>query len=178
MAHQEHRNIREGLVAGLVGALLVAAWYFAVDLGRGTIFYTPNVLGQVFAQADTMPSTRTISSAAVIQYSLLHFAWFILFGVALAALTHLALRNPALRMGVWLFLVIGFAFWLGISFTLYRLTDQRLPWWTLLIGSILGIGSTGLWLWRRHPGLQRDVRDRPLGAEVRPPPHPPDRTRT
>jgi hypothetical protein len=178
MSHQQHSNIREGVVAGLVGALLVAAWYLAVDLGRGEMFYTANVLGQVFAQADTVPSTRTITGAAVAQYSLLHFAWFILFGIALAALTHLATRNPAFRMGVWLFLVIGFAFWLGTSYTLYRLTDQRLPWWTLLIGSILGIGSVGLLLWRAHPALRRSMQEKPLGGEVRPPPHPPGAPRT
>lgn len=173
MPHQHHSNIREGLAAGLVGALLVAAWYCAVDVGRGEMFYTPNVLGQVFAQGDTIPSTRTITSAAVVQYSLLHFGWFILFGIALAALTHLAARNPEFRMGVWLVLVIGFVSWLGISYTLYRLTDQRFPWWTFLVGSVLGTGSMGLYLWRRHPALRGSIAKRPLGAEVRSPPHPP-----
>ena len=173
MPHQRHSNLREGLVAGLIGGLLVAAWYFAVDVGRGELFYTPNVLGQVFAQADTMPSTRTITSPSVVQYSLLHFGWFILFGIALATLVHLATRNPEFRMGVWLFLVIGFVFWLGLSYTLYRLTDQRFPWWTFLIGSVLGIGSTGLYLWRQHPTLRASVENRPLGAEVKSPPHPP-----
>jgi hypothetical protein len=143
MAHQHHSNLREGLIVGLLGALLVAAWYFVVDLGRGELLFTPNVLGQVFAQADSTPSVSRITAPAVIQYSLLHFGWFILFGVALAALTHLASRNPAFRMGVWLFLVVGTAFWLGISFALYRLTDQRFPWWTMLIGTLLGVGSRG-----------------------------------
>ncbi len=173
MPHQHHSNVREGLLAGLLGGLLVAGWYFAVDLGRGEMFYTPNVLGQVFAQGDTIPSIRTVTSPAVVQYSLLHFGWFVLFGIALAALTHLALRNPQLRMGVWLFLVIGFVFWLGISYALYRLTDQRLPWWTLFVGSALGIGSMGFYLWRRHPGLRGSMQHRPLGAEVKSPPHPP-----
>ena len=174
MPHERHSNLREGLVAGLIGAVLVLLWYTAVDIGRGEMFYTPNILGQVFAQADSMPSTRTVTTAAVAQYSLLHFGWFILFGIALAALTHLATRNPAMRMGVWLFLVIGFVFWQGISYSLYRLTDQRLPWWTLFIGSVLGVGSMGYYLWRRHPGLRRSLQDRPLGAEVRSPSHPPE----
>ena len=80
MPHQHHSNLREGLLTGLIGGLLVAGWYFAVDLGRGEMFYTPNVLGQVFAQGDTIPSTRTVTSPAVVQYSLLHFGWFVLFG--------------------------------------------------------------------------------------------------
>lgn len=177
MAHQHHSNLREGLIVGLVGALLVAAWYFVVDLGRGEMLYTPNVLGQVFTQADSTPSVSRITAPAVAQYSLLHFGWFIIFGIALAALTHLATRNPAFRMGVWLFLVVGTAFWLGISFTLYRLTDQRFPWWTMLIGTVLGVGSMGLYLWRTHPGLRGSMHELPLGAEVESPPHPPGRGR-
>lgn len=173
MSHQ-HSTVREGLLAGLIGGLVVAGWYFAVDLGRGELFYTPNVLGQVFAQGDTIPSTRSITSPAVFQYSLLHFGWFFLFGIALAALVHLSMRRPEFRMGVWLFLVIGFVFWLGISYTMYRITGQRLPWWTFLGGSVLGIGSAGLYLWRRHPELRGSLEARPLGAEVRSPPHPPD----
>lgn len=173
MPHQHHSNVREGLVAGLLGGLIVAAWYFAVDVGRGELLYTPNVLGQVFVQGDTMPATRTIAPLAVVQYSLLHFGWFFLFGVGLAALTHLATRNPAFRMGVWLFLVVGLVFWFGISFALYWLTDQRFPWWTALIGTVLGVGSMGLYLWRQHPALRGSVHQLPLGAEVKPPPHPP-----
>ena len=177
MAHQHHSNLREGLIVGLVGALLVAAWYFVVDLGRGQVLYTPNVLGQVFAQADSSPSLSRVAAPAVIQYSLLHFGWFIVFGIALAALTHLASSNPAFRMGVWLFLVVGTAFWLGISFALYRLTDQRFPWWTMLIGTLLGVGSMGLYLWRTHPGLRGSMQELPLGDEVESPPHPPGRQR-
>jgi hypothetical protein len=173
MPHEHHSSLREGLFAGLIGGLLVAAWYFAVDLGRGESFYTANVLGQVFVQGDTMPATRTVTSQAVVQYSLLHFGWFILFGIALAALTHLATRNPAFRMGVWLFLVVGSVFWFGVSYTLYRLTDQRLPWWTLLVGTVIGVGFMGFYLWRAHPGLRGSVQRLPLGDEVKPPPHPP-----
>jgi hypothetical protein len=173
MPHQHHSNIREGLVAGLIGGLIVAAWYFAVDTGRGEMLYTPNILGQVFVQGDSTPGTRTITSGAVIQYFVLHFGWFFLFGVGLTALTHLATRNPTFRMGVWLLLVVGFVFWLGISFMLYWLTDQRLPWVTALIGTLLGVGSMGFYLWRAHPTLRGSIRHLPLGDEVQPPTHPP-----
>ena len=173
MSHEHHSNIREGLVAGLLGAVLVALWYTAVDLGRGEMFYTANVLGQVFAQADSTPSVSRITSPAVAQYSLLHFGWFIVFGMALAALTHLATRNPSFRMGVWLALVIGFMFWLGLTYTLYRATDQRFPWWTTFIGTLIGIGSMAFYLWRGHPALRGSVSRLPLGAEVESPPHPP-----
>jgi hypothetical protein len=172
MHHQQHSTLREGLLTGLIGGLVVAVWYIAVDLGRGQPLYTPNVLGQVFVGRDTMPTVH-VGSQAVAQYSLLHFGVFFLLGIVLTALTHLAIRNPALRMGVWLGLVIAFVFFLGLLFMLYSATDERFPWWPALVGSLLGIGSMGLYLWRHHPALRATFREAPLGAEVKPPPHPP-----
>jgi uncharacterized membrane protein YgdD (TMEM256/DUF423 family) len=110
---------------------------------------------------------------AVFEYSLLHFAFFFVLGIALTALTHLSTRNPALRMGVWLGLVVGFLFFLGLLRMLSSLTDERFPLWASLGGSLLGIGSMGFYLWRRHPGLRGTFDTAPLGAEVKPPPHPP-----
>jgi hypothetical protein len=109
---------------------------------------------------------------AVIDYSLLHFASFFVLGIGLTWLTHLASRNPTLRMGVWLGLVISFAYFLGFMFMLYTATDQRFPWWSALVGSVLGIGSMAWYLWRRHPHLRGTFQEAPLGSEVRPPPHP------
>jgi hypothetical protein len=172
MDHEQHSTIREGLLTGLVGGLVVAVWYLAVDFGRGQPLYTPNVLGQVFVGRDTMPTVH-VTPQAVTEYSLLHFGVFLLLGIVLAGLTHLAIRNPALRMGVWLGLVIAFLFFLGLLFMLYSATDQRFPWWQALGGSLLGIGSMGMYLWRRHPALRRTFDQAPLGGEVKPPPHPP-----
>jgi uncharacterized membrane protein YfcA len=121
-----------------------------------------------------MPAVTTIVPAAVFDYSILHFATFVVLGILLTWLTHLASRNPALRMGVWLGLVIAFCCFLGFLFMLYTATDQRFPWWSSLVGSVLGIGSMAWYLWRRHPRLRGTFQDAPLGDEIKPPPHPPD----
>lgn len=176
MPHREHSTVREGLLTGLIGGVVVALWYLAVDLGRGQLLHTPSVLGQVFVGADTVPTTRVIPEA-VAQYSLLHFGVFFLLGIGLVALTHMATRNPALRMGVWLGLVIGFLGFLGFLFALYSVTDQRFPGWEALGGSVLGIGSMALLLWRRHPALRGTFEEAPLGDEVESPLHPSERTR-
>jgi hypothetical protein len=173
MGDQQHSTIKEGLLTGLIGGLVVAAWYFAFDVGRGAPLHTPNILGQVFVGRDTMPAVRQIMPQAVLQYSLLHFLFFFALGIALTALTHLASRNPALRMGVWIGLVVGFLFFLGLLRTLSSLTDERFPLWASVGGSLLGIGSMGFYLWRRHPGLRGTFDDAALGDEVRSPPHPP-----
>src|SRR3712207_5662399 len=118
MPHREHSTVREGLLTGLLGGVVVALWYLAVDVGRGEPLHTPNVLGQVFVGTDTTPTARVVSGA-VLQYSLLHCGVFFLIGVILVGLTHMASRTPALRMGVWFALVISFLGFLGFLFTLY-----------------------------------------------------------
>jgi hypothetical protein len=173
MSHHEHSNIREGLLAGLIGALVAGAWYFAVDIGRGQMFHTPNLMGQAFLRAEARPGIETVSSEAVILYSLLHLGYFFLFGIGLAALVHLAARNLAFRMAIWLYVVIGSVFFFGLSYMLTWLTGLPFPWWVPLIGALLAAGSMSLYLVSRHPSLQ--ATQAPLGAEVRPPPHPPGR---
>jgi uncharacterized protein DUF2530 len=170
---QTHSTLREGLLTGLLGGLVVAAWYAAVDIGRGQPLYTPSVLGQVFLAGDTIPSVRNIVPQAVAEYSLLHFGFFFLLGIALVALTHMASRNPALRMGVLIGLAVALVFFLGFMVVLYSDTRQRFPWMTAFAGGVLGIGSMGIYLWQRHPGLRGTFREAPLGDEVRAPPHPP-----
>src|SRR5215208_5650931 len=144
MDQQQHSTVREGLAAGLVGGVVAAVWHLVVDLVRGEPFYTPNVLGQVFLGGDITPTVRTIVPQAVAGYAVLHFALFLLLGIALVALTHMASRNPALRMGVWLGLVIAFLFSLGFLLVLYWATRQRFPWLPAVGGSTLGIGSMGV----------------------------------
>jgi ABC-type Mn2+/Zn2+ transport system permease subunit len=171
MDRQRHSTIREGILTGLVGGVAAAVWHLIVDLSRGEPFHTPSVLGQVLLGGDSTP-TRTVIPEAVAGYALLHFALFVLLGIAIVALTHMASRNPTLRMGVWLGLVIAFLLSLGFLLVLYWATHQRFPWVSALGGSILGVGSMGLFLWRRHPGLRGTFDEAPLGAEVKAPPHP------
>jgi hypothetical protein len=177
MDHQHHSTLREGLLTGLIGGVIVAVWYLAYDAGQGRLGYTPNVLGQVFVARDTTPALHTVMPQAIAEYSLLHFGVFLLLGIGLAWITHWAIRSPALRMGMWLGLVIAFLLFLGHLFMLYSVTEQRFPWWPALVGSVLGIGSMGWFLWRRHPDLRATFREAPLGAEIKPPPHPPGDSR-
>jgi ABC-type Mn2+/Zn2+ transport system permease subunit len=176
MDQQHHSTLREGLATGLIGGVVAAVWHLIIDLVRGEPFYTPNVLGQVLLGGDITPTVRTIFPQAVAGYAFLHFAVFFLLGIVLVLLAHMASRNPALRMGVWLGLVIAFLFSLGFLLVLYWATRQRFPWLPAVGGSILGVGSMGLYLWRRHPGLRGTFQKAPLGAEGKSPPHPPDRS--
>jgi hypothetical protein len=170
MHAQEHSTVREGLVVGLLGAVVVAAWYFVFDVAAGKPFHTPNVLGKVFFRGDLEPGVREIVPQVVAGYTVLHLVVFALAGIGLTLLVHLAARHLALRMGLWMGLVLVFAFFAGLTYMLTTATGERLPVWSVVGGSLLAVAAMGWYLWRRHPRLASDA---PLGDEVKTTPHAP-----
>jgi hypothetical protein len=168
-----HSTVREGTATGAIGALIVAAWYFIVDTAGGQPFHTPNVLGRILFRGNLAPSVRTIMPNVVLGYAVIHFMIFMLMGMGLTLLVHMATRNIALRMGVWIGLVVAFGLFAGLTHMVGVATGDRLSPWSVVSGSLFGVLGMGAYLWRRHPRLVRSFRKAPLGDEVTPPPHPP-----
>lgn len=154
MHAQEHSTVREGLVTGLLGATIVAAWYFVFDMARGQPFYTPNVLGKVFFPGAAGPR---VVPGIVAGYTVLHLVMFALAGMLLTLLVHLASRNLALRAGLWIGLVISFCFLAGLTFLLTAATGERVPLWSVVGGALASVAAMGWYLIRRHPRLQTDA---------------------
>jgi hypothetical protein len=170
MPPAQHSILRNGIVTGLIGGGVMALWYFLVDAAAGQPFHTPNVLGKILFHADLRPGTATVAPGAVAGYTVLHFLVFVVVGTLLSLVTHLASRNLAFRMGIWIGLVVAFAFLAGILYMLTLATGERLPLWSVLGGSFLAVASMAWYLLRRH-GRLMDT-GRPLGDEVESPPHP------
>jgi hypothetical protein len=170
MHAQQHSTIREGLVAGLLGAAIVGVWYLAVDTAAGRPFHTPNALGGVFFRGDANPGARDVVPGLVAGFTVIHLIAFAVVGVGLTQVVHLASRNLALRMGLWIGLVVAFCFTAGLTYMLTTATGERFPLWTVIGGALLGVLAMGWYLWRRHPRLGSEA---PLGAEVRTTPHAP-----
>jgi hypothetical protein len=157
MHAQEHSTVREGLVTGLLGATVVAAWYFVFDMAAGRPFHTPNVLGKVFFQGDLQPGAREVVPGIVAGYTVLHLLMFAAAGMLLTLLVHLAARNLSLRMGLWIGLVVSFCFFAGLTYMLTTATGERVPLWSVVGGTLAGVGAMGWYLLRGHPRLKADA---------------------
>jgi ABC-type Mn2+/Zn2+ transport system permease subunit len=92
----------------------------------------------------------------------------------LALQANLTTRNISLRMGVWMGLVIAFAFYAGVMMVFSMRTGERLSLWSVLVGNLFGIVGMKMYLWHRYPSLGRSFEKAPLGSEIKPPPHPPE----
>jgi len=143
--------IREGIVVGVTGAVIVALWFFIYDLGLGVPFQTPALLGATLFQGLRDPGALVITTGLVVKYTILHFAAFIVFGVAAAAMFALADQDRRVLFLIFmLFCCSEVAALLMIMVLAERLLEHLAPW-AILVGNLFAaVGMLGLLLYRHH----------------------------
>jgi hypothetical protein len=141
-------TLREGVVAGLIGAAVVALWFLAIDTIQGEPFRTPQVLAVAFLGATPGPS-------AVLFYTLIHGMAFIAFGLVAAVLIAGAEREPMLVFA----LVIGFTafevFFFGAVVMVARWVLDEVAGWTIFVGNLLAAASMLAYFFKGHRSLAR-----------------------
>ena len=150
-----HSTIREGVIAGAIGATGVALWFLLVDLVAAEVFFTPVRLGQAFGTAFSVPSMANNTTVAFVGYTILHYLAFAIIGVLAAAIVHASRKQPALLAGVFLAFIISEALIYSFIAILHETNLlEHLAWWLLAIGNLVGAALIGWKLWRDHPGLR------------------------
>jgi hypothetical protein len=162
---REHRVIREGLIAGLIGAGVVAVWFLVIDLIQGRMLFTPAALGSaVFAGARGAAEVQ-VSAPMILAYTLIHVAAFLGTGFVASALISEAEKDPPMLLGlVLLFVTIEVLFFGLIAIMAGWLLDS-IKWWTVLVANLIAAGAMGWYLWKAHPNLQAEL-GKPLEDEV------------
>src|SRR5206468_11207089 len=80
------RILREGFVAGCLGAAAVALWFLIVDTINGRPFFTPAMLGSAVFWGAHDPSGVVIEYSRIIGYTMIHVSAFVVVGCIAAAL--------------------------------------------------------------------------------------------
>lgn len=150
-----HSAIREGAVAGAIGATGVALWFLVVDLVAAEVFFTPVRLGRAFGTVFGVSPMADDAIVAFIGYTILHYFAFAIIGWIAAALVHASRRQPSLLAGAFLAFVVSEALIYGFIALLHA-TEllEHLTWALLAIGNLIGAGLIGWKLWRDHPELR------------------------
>lgn len=152
-----HGVIREGLIAGLIGALAVAAWFFVLDLFAGQLLHTPAVLGSALFHGASTPSAVEFSGLTVGGYTVVHFAVFAVFGILVAALVTRAEESPPLLLGLVLLFVTFETLLLGMVAILAAWLLEVLAWWAIGVGNLIAAAAMAFYLWRAHPRLRQEI---------------------
>jgi hypothetical protein len=131
------RVAREGLVAGVAGAVAVAVWFLLYDLAAGVPFRTPALLGATLFHGLRDPSALVVTAPLVLEYTVVHGVAFVLFGWAAAGLLALADREPRLLFGVLMLFCCFEVFSIALIAILAEWLFETLAWWTILGGNVL-----------------------------------------
>jgi len=158
----EHQIIQEGILAGIVGALTVAAWFFLFDLLRGQPLFTPGALGSALFLGVRDLADVEVGAATVLGYSVFHFGAFAVTGVVASAFVTEAEKRPPLILAAVLLFVAFETFFMGFLALVAEFLLGPLAWWTIAVGNLLATVTMGYFLWVRHPKLREALADSPL----------------
>ncbi|HSU91514.1 MAG TPA: hypothetical protein VLI44_08685 [Sporolactobacillaceae bacterium] len=144
---------REGVTAGLVGAVVVALWFMGYDLASGNSFHTPAILGAMVFQNANVTDGIKATLPLVLGYTILHFFAFVAFGVALAILLAASEWEPFMALGAMLLLAVFEVFFVGFVSLVDQSALEVLGWWKIVAGNILALVAMTTYFIRSHRGL-------------------------
>jgi hypothetical protein len=157
-AGEQHSSVREGIIAGFIGATAIAVWFAIVDTVTGHPFLTPDLLGRglisILGKPPSMPDTMMTH---VVSYTLFHYAAFALVGVIVAYVVHKSAETPAILAG---FLVLFVMIQIGAYGLAGLFTESEfgnLAWYQIFIANLIATVTMGWFMWTRHPGLKHDI---------------------
>jgi hypothetical protein len=148
---------QEGLIAGVLGAAVIAVWFLIIDTVAGRPLHTPTILGTaIFRRGAGLasPETVPVSLEMVVLYTWVHALVFCVIGGVAARLLAVAERQPNAGFGILLvFVVFEFGF-LVVTLLFAEPVLHALTWPAILGGNLLAALAMGAFFWRRHPTLQ------------------------
>ncbi len=151
------RIYKEGIVAGVFGALTVAAWFLIVDVLLSRPFYTPTVLGTALFGRGVWPATLETMPASlemVAMFTWVHVLAFAIIGVIVARLIAMAEQNPSLGFGFVLLFVILEACFTVAAMIVAEPVLRALTWPAILAANLLAAAVMTGYFWLRHPAMQ------------------------
>src|SRR6202171_441980 len=144
---------REGVTAGLVGAIVVALWFMGYDLASGNSFHTPAILGAMVFQNASVTDGIKATLPLVLGYTILYFFALVTFGVALAILLAASEWEPFMALGAMLLLAVFEVFFVGFVSLVDQSALEVLVWWKIVAGNILALIAMTTYFIRSHRGL-------------------------
>jgi hypothetical protein len=150
-----HSTIREGLIAGGLGALSVALWFLLVDGIAGRALHTPALLGAMVSRipdpiAASAGPNRFMLAAL---YTPIHFLLFALFGVLVVFLMHRAKIQPSLLMLALILFAVFEGGFTGLVALLAQSALGDLAWYQVAIGNLIAVIVMARYVWQRHPDV-------------------------
>ena len=153
----EGRIVREGVVAGLIGAAAVALLILVLDVAGGAPLQSPAILGSAILKGIRDPNLVTVSVGPIVGYTIIHGLGFIAVGLIAAFLVATAEREPAMVLALLIFFAAFEVFFLALIAFWALPVLGVLAWWEILAGNLVASAAMLYYFHRRHPGLARSL---------------------
>jgi putative oxidoreductase len=147
--------LREGVIAGVIGATIIAIWFFFVDLIVSSAFFTPITLGRSLLSIFGPVPAGQSEFVLVLLYTIFHYGAFAILGLTAAMIVQVANREPGILLGfVVLFAATEVGFYAFVSLLQQATPLGSLAWYNVMIGNVLAAAGMGIYLLRVHPVLR------------------------
>ena len=148
----------DGLIAGIIGAAIIAIWFLFLDAVSSLPLSAPTILGTaLFVGPEDLASTERVpvSLRLTLMYTCVHMLVFIVLGEIAAYFLLSAGKNPNLGLSILLlFVILEFGF-VGTTFVFAKPVLYALAWPMVLLGNLLAAAGMACYLWLRHPFVIR-----------------------
>lgn len=158
MKAERERVLTEGLIAGFIGYATVVVVFGLVNLATGhSFFFTAALLGNAVLGSGGSGADLA-APGPIIVYNGIHLITFVLIGLGAAWL----ISQTELHPGIWyltfyLFVTVFFVGLVVVRIVAAPVIDQ-LPWgWPVIWVNLAAVTLMGLYLWKAHPRLWREV---------------------
>src|SRR5207302_11389467 len=138
-----HPLLTQGLITGLVGAGVVALWFFALDVAAGQPLRTPAALGAALLFGASNVAAVQVNVGIVMAYPMVRLTALALAGIVFVAIAEQLERTPGLVLLVAMAMivleaVVVSAMALGAQWVL-----GALGVWEVVAANVLAVGAMG-----------------------------------
>jgi hypothetical protein len=141
-----------GILAGMIGAAVVAAWFLLLDMvTRGMPFFTPTLLGSIIFAGKDAAEIVTSDGAAIFAYTGLHGILFLCAGMTLAWMFYHFEHNPQAGLILLLLFITFEAIVWGLGVSIIPALAGAVGAWAILVANVGSATAMFAFLLRRHP---------------------------
>ena len=154
---RERSVARHGIVAGVLSATSVAAWFLLTDTLSGRPFFVPAGLGRNFLQffGVQQPSGMLLP---VVAYTIFHYAVFIGVGILASAVANRSRRDASILAGAFLlFAVVEGAFFGFAALISATALIGAGAWFQIAIANLIAVVVMGAYVLRAYPHVPHQL---------------------
>jgi hypothetical protein len=151
--------VEDGVLAGIVGAAIVAVWFLVLDIARGQPFLTPSLLGSVLFLGASVEEASDLNVVMVFAYTGLHGLAFLATGAVIAWMVSQFEENPQFGLVLLLLFLLFQSVVFGLEVTIVPNLVGALGAVSVALANLLSAVAMFWFLLVRRPEALANLRE-------------------